>query len=126
MSREFAMGAEDRVRSFCCGRVGQSAMLPLRGNAEAETMGGSVWQWTTVSVLERLAGACGTVQMPESRGHDIALRFLSIAAYRRWLPIPKRRTLFSRLAMQGCSSATMAGLVGCASAPMRLCRRSGR
>ena len=55
----------------------------LRSDAATETKGGRVWQRTTASVSERLAGAAGTVRTPESHGYGIAPRFRSIAAYRR-------------------------------------------
>src|SRR5713226_292878 len=87
--------------------------------------GGSVWQRITVYVLVRLAGAYGTVQMLESRGYGIEPLFRSIAAYRRWSPIPRRRIPFSQVAIRACSRATMAGRGGSGSAPMGLCQRSG-
>src|SRR5204863_486581 len=54
-----------------------------QGDANTETEGSSIWQRITASVLERLAGAYGTVQTPERDGRGIAPRFRSIAAYRR-------------------------------------------
>src|ERR1700722_11851960 len=65
-------------------------MFPAcEGDAGTETKGGSGWQRITVYVLERLAGAYGTVRMPESRGYGIARRFRSIAAFRRYTDLRK-------------------------------------
>ena len=78
-------GPEDLIPDPFVGRIRQSTMfrLPLAGDAGTETDGRQRMAGITVYVLERPAGAYGTVQMPESRGHGIAPRFRSIAAYRR-------------------------------------------
>src|SRR6266478_145279 len=84
----FVVGASGKVQCF----------FRLQADAGTETKGGGVWQRITVYVLVRLAGVYGTVQMLESRGYGIAPRFRSIAAYKRWSPIPPRRIPFSQVA----------------------------
>ena len=88
---------------FVVGGQAKYNVSGFRGDAGAETKGGSPWQRTIVYVLVRLAGAYGTVRMPERRGYAIAPRFRSIAAYRRWSPIPHRRIPFSQVAIRACS-----------------------
>jgi hypothetical protein len=92
------------TRSIWCARVRQSTMFPAcRVTQEPRRRGDSEWQRTTASASEQRAGAYGTVRMPESRGHGTAPRSRSIAAYRRWSPIPQRRIPFSQVAIQACS-----------------------
>ena len=59
-------------------------------------------------VLEPLAGAFGTVQMPAGLGCGIVPPSPSTAAYRHWPPIRQRQILFSPPEIPVCSSASTA------------------